>query len=290
MKKRAFVYIIVAGLLWGTSGLFVRALTPYGFSPFQMTAVRGFVSFVCMAVYALIKDRRLWRIRPRDLLVCIGVGIGLYAAAGSYYNAMKFTTVSTAVVLMYTAPVFVAVASVIMFGEKMSKMKVAAIGVMLLGCCFVSGVIGGLDFNLMGILLSIGAGLAYALYNVLTKLTMRLSCHPVTVTVYGFLFMTVIAFCVSNPVDIVKTSVLAPLETLPLLLGLGVCTFVVPYFLYTLGMRELPAGTASALSIMEPMSATVFSAAFLGEKLTVYSVLGIVMILGAVFLLGREEE
>ena len=55
-------------------------------------------------------------------------------------------------------------------------------------------------------------------------------------------------------------------------------------------MKDLNAGTASALSIVEPMAATVFSVAFLNEKLTVFSVAGIILILGAVLLLAREES
>ena len=62
-----------------------------------------------------------------------------------------------------------------------------------------------------------------------------------------------------------------------------------PYVLYTLAMRTLPAGTASALAIVEPMSATVFGF-MIGETLTVFSGIGIVLILLAVFLLGRAES
>lgn len=289
MKKKAIIYIITAGILWGTSGLFVNALAPYGFSALQMTAMRGFVSFICMASYALIKNKNLFKTRLPYLLLYFSVGICLYLAAASYYMAMQYTTVSTAVVLMYTAPVLVAVASVIMFREKMSKLKIVAIGVMLVGCALVSGIIGGLDFNIYGVLFALSASVTYAAYNVLTKISMRKRCEPVTVTIYGFLFMTLIAFCVTNPVTIFRAALVEPIATFPLLIGLGVVTFVVPYFLYTLGMRDLPAGTASALGIFEPMSATVFSAVFLHEQLTVYSIVGIVMVLGAVFLLGREE-
>jgi drug/metabolite transporter (DMT)-like permease len=55
-------------------------------------------------------------------------------------------------------------------------------------------------------------------------------------------------------------------------------------------MRDLPAGTASALGIVEPMAATVYSILFLGERLAVLSLIGIVLILGAVFMLGYAEN
>ena len=289
MKKKAFIFIVVAGLLWGTSGLFVHFLTPYGFTSLQMTAVRGTVAFASMTVFALVKDRRLFRIKPIDLLLCLGVGAMLYLASACYYSAIPRTSVSTAVMLMYTAPVFVAAVSVPLFKEKMTVAKVISIAVMLAGCFLVSGIIGDFKADLWGILLGLGAGVTYGSYNIFSKIAMRRGVNPLTVTVYGFMIMMVIAFCVANPVGIVETAAKAPMQTVPLLLGLGVCTFVVPYTLYTIGLRDLPAGTASALSIVEPMSATVYSILFLSERLTVCSVIGIILVVGSVLMLSREE-
>ena len=290
MKKKAFVYIVIAGLLWGTSGLFVNFLAPLGFSSLQMTSVRGTVSCITIATFALVKDRSVFRIKLLDLLICVGVGVMLYLASVCYYSAMQMTSVATAVVVMYTAPVFVAAASVVMFGEKMSRMKIAAVALMLVGCCLVSGIVGGFDMNFVGILLALSAGLTYASYNVFSKLAMRRGVDPLSVTVYGFFVMTVISFFVTPPWGTVAVAMTDPWRAFPMLLGLGVCTFVVPYTLYTLGLRDLPAGTASALSIIEPMSATVYSVMFLNEQLTVYSIIGIVLVVVSVLMLSREEE
>ena len=74
---------------------------------------------------------------------------------------------------------------------------------------------------------------------------------------------------------------------MPLLIGMGICTCVIPYFLYALSMKELSAGTASALGIIEPMAATVYSVVLFREKLDAFSGAGIVLILASVFLLGK---
>ena len=111
-----------------------------------------------------------------------------------------------------------------------------------------------------------------------------------TTTVYNSMFMAIIALCVCNPVGIVTSAAQKPLLIVPLMIALGVTTFVLPYFLYTLAMRDLPAGTASALSIVEPMAATVFSVVLFHEAMSVASVIGIVLILLAVFLLSRDEK
>ena len=289
MKTKAFIYIIIAGILWGTSGIFVHYLAPYGFTSLQMTAVRGLVSFICMAAFALIRDRSLFKIKPRELIFFIGIGLSLFLTASLYYTSMQMTSVSTAVVLMYMAPVYVMIFSVLFLGERFSKLKFISVASMLFGCCLVSGIIGGAKFHLLGLILGFLSGLTYAAYNVLTKIAIKRGSNAISVTVYGFLVMTLVALCVSKPWQIVTTAARAPLATVPLLVGLGVFTFVMPYLLYTLAMCELPAGTASALSIVEPMAATVFSVVIFHETLGIASACGIILILLAVFLLGKAE-
>lgn len=290
MKKRALIYIVAAGMLWGTSGIFVHYLSPYGFSPYEMSLVRGVVSFTVMALYALIFNRSLFKIRPGDALMYLGIGISLFATASCYYSSMQMTSVSTAVVLMYTAPIYVTIVSVLTLGEKFSHAKGVAIGIMLIGCCLVSGLIGGFKFDAGGIAVGVLSGITYAAYNLLTKLALRRGGNAISATIFGFLFMSLTALLFASPSDVAAHASARPELTVPLLIGLGIFTFVLPYFLYTLSMRDLSAGTASALGIIEPMAACVFSFAFLGEKLDVFSVIGILLILGAVFMLSIAEN
>jgi len=290
LKKKAFVYIVFAGLLWGTSGIFVHFLAPYGFTSLQMTCVRAVVSFICLGGYAFFRDRTLFRIKPRQLLLCIGAGAGIFLTASCYYTAMQMTSVSTAVVLMYTAPVYVAVISALFLGEKFSRLKLVSIVGILIGSILVSGCIGDLKFDLLGILIGVLSGITYAAYNLLTKLALRQGCRAVSVTVYSFGAMAVIAALVCQPLDIPVHAAAAPGITVPLLIGLGICTCVMPYFLYTLSMKELSAGTASALGIVEPMAATVYSVVFFREQLDIFSGSGIALILLSVVLLGKAED
>ena len=290
MKKTAFLYIVLAGLLWGTSGLFVAALRPYGFTTLQLTAMRGLVAIIVMPLVVLIKDRKLFRLRLVHLPFYVGIAICLFGTAALYYEAMQRTSVSTAVVLMYSAPVMVMIYSVLFLGERLTRVKVVAVALMLVGCCLVAGIVGGFKLDAIGILLGFASGVSYAIYNVLTKIVSRLGSPSLTTTTYGFLMMFVLAISVCTPADILPRVTAAPMPTIPLLLGLGALTFTAPYFLYTMAMKSLPAGTASALGIIEPMAATVFSVIFLHERLDVFATVGAVLILVAVFLLGRAED
>ncbi len=288
-KKLSFAFIVLAGIGWGTSPIFVHYLAPYGFTSQQMTAVRGTVSFLCMLAYALISNRKLFRIKVKDLLLCAVIGTTLFGSAFCYYTAMQMTSASTAVVLMYTAPIYVMLFSVLFLGERFSKSKLAALIMMLLGCCLVSGIITGLKFNILGILVGILTSFVYAAYNILTKVSMQRKLNAITVTLYSFMFMSIIALSICKPAALIANVVSAPLPTVPLCIGLAVLTFVMPFFLFTWSMKHLPAGIASALSVVEPMAATIFSAVLFLEIPDIPSIIGIVLILAAVYLLGRSE-
>lgn len=290
MKTKGFIFIILASVLWGTSGLFVSALAPFGYSSLHMSVMRGFISFLCLFVFIMIKDRNLFRISARDLVIVVLCGASMFGAATSYYAAMQASSVSTAVVLMYTAPIYVVIYSVLFLGERLTPMKTLSVILMLVGCALVSGIIGGLKFSAAGILLGFLSGITYGLYNIFAKIAMRRQLNPVTVTFYNFTIMAVISILSSDFFSFANITAQNPVHTVPLIVGIGIFTGITPYFLYNLSLRDIPAGTASALGILEPMAATVFSVLFLGEILSVQSASGIVLILLAVFMLSRVKE
>lgn len=289
MKKSAFFYIALAGILWGTSALFSYWLTPLGFKPVQMTTMRGFVSMVLIVPFILFKNPKLLKVPKKEIFFIIGSGVGLFLTAYTYYASMVASSVSTAVILMYTAPVFVLIYSVMFLGEKLNTVKSISVFLMILGCALVSGIVGGMKFSLAGVLFGIAAGISYSAYNIFTKILTMHKVDTLTVTSYNFIIMSIIGLAVSNPVEIVTIASKQPLPSIPLIIGIGVFTCVLPYVFYTMGLKSVPAGTATALGIIEPLSATVFSVAFLGESLTAPLVIGMLLILGAVFALAKQK-
>ena len=288
MQKRALLYIIFAGILWGTSGLFVNILNPIGLSMLQITAVRGVVSAICMACYAFICDRSLFKVTGKELLLYACSGLAVFLTSACYFISIQASSVSMAVVLMYTAPVFVMIYSVLFMGEKFTSRKLISLVLVMVGSCLVSGVVGGFICSAKGIIFGFGAGLSYSAYNIITKIEMRHKLNPISASMYSFIFMAVVSLVCSQPLDIVKVTDSASAVINMVLCGL--CTCVMPYFLYTLSLRTLPVGTASTFGIVEPMAATLLSVMVLGERLNLSSLTGIVLILTAVFLLSRIKE
>ena len=289
MKIKAFIYIILAGICWGTSGLFVNALSSYGFSAVQIIAARSVVSAIVMTLYVAIRDKKLFCVSKKELLCYFFAGLGILLTGTLYFVSMQMTSVSTAVVLMYTEPIFVMIYSVLFFGEKLNPLKLISVIGMMIGCCLVSGIVGGIEFNALGIAIGLGSGIAYSAYNIVTKIEMRKGYNPISATTYCFIFMCLLALVISNPPQMAGFAASNPIPVIPLMIGIGIIACVLPYFLYTLALRDLPVGTASSLSIVEPMAATIFSVTILGESLVTSSLIGIVLIIGSVFLLGKSE-
>lgn len=291
MKNRAVIYCVLAGLLWGSSGVFSNLLSPYGFSPLQLTATRGIVSGIAVAIYVLIYNKKLFSVTLRQFALFACGGITVFCTAALYYAAMRNSSVSTAAVLMNTSPAFVMAFSVIFFHEKLTKKKLIGLLVMLTGCMLVSGILsGGLNFRLLGVILGLGSGLSYSIYSIIAKEEVIRGYHSLSATLYHFMIMGVIGLFFLDLPTYIPCVVKAPLPVIPLLIGIGLVTCVIPYFMFSLSLKYVPVGTAAALGVIEPMSATLYSVIFFREQLSVPAIVGIVMILGACLLFSTIKE
>lgn len=118
MKTKAYLYIISAAVCWGLIGLFVRTLAAQGFSSMQIVALRSLAAAICVTLPLLRSGRAALRIRLRDLWLFVGTGIcSLVFFNYCYFNAMQQTSLAVAALLLYTAPVFVMLMSLLCFGE-----------------------------------------------------------------------------------------------------------------------------------------------------------------------------
>ena len=111
--------ILAAGSMWGTMGLWVRRLTAEGLDSMQILALRIVVTAVMMLVFLAVYNRKLLKIRWKDLWCFLGTGICSIVFFGYCYNrTIVLTSLSVAAILLYTAPIFVMILSRFLFGEK----------------------------------------------------------------------------------------------------------------------------------------------------------------------------
>ena len=280
--------IILAGVFWGSMGIFVRKLGTYGFSSVQIVSIRVTLAAVAFSILLLVKDRSGFRISLKDLPLFLGLGFGsILFFTVCYFTAITMMPLSTAAILLYTSPIWILLMSVLFFHEKLNGRKVLALILAFAGCALVSG-ISGEGITLKGLLIGLGAGIGYGLYSILGTVALR-KYSPYTVTAYTFLFAAAGSWLICRPAEMISIFRTAP-DPVFLLLFCGLTalvTAVIPFLAYTLGLRTVEASRAGILATVEPLVAALVGILVFSEPLTLLSAIGIVLILSAVVLLNR---
>ena len=283
--------IILAGIFWGSMGIFVRRLTACGFTSIQITAVRLTLAAVGFCLIQLLRDPAGFRISPRDLPLFLGLGVGSVLFFSScYFTAINMMSLSTAAILLYTSPIWIMLMSVLFFHEKLTSRKLLALVLAFGGCVLVSGISGG-GLTPAGLLIGLGSGIGYGLYSILGTVALR-RYSPYTVTTWTFLFAAIGSLLISHPADIAAKVFAAPSVGGLLLFCLltALVTAVVPFLAYTLGLRSVEASKAGILATIEPMVATLIGILVFSEPMTLSSGIGMLMILIAVILLNMPSK
>lgn len=167
MKNKALAAVLAAGTFWGTMGFFARSLYSAGFGPLEVAQTRITTGLVFVGLYILLFNRNLFKVKLKDIWCFLGTGIvSLLLFSTCYFSALNYTSLAVAAILLYTAPFFVMLLSLLLFKEKMNGKKVLALLLAFAGCVLVSGVGGDTAFSWKGILLGLGSGFFYALYSI----------------------------------------------------------------------------------------------------------------------------
>ena len=201
-----------------------------------------------------------------------------------YFSCQKLCSLAVASILLYTAPSFVVLLSAVLWKEPVTRKKLLALFLTLIGCACVCGVFsGGLSVTLPGVLLGLGAGFFYALYSVFGRYALA-HYPPLTVTVWTFLFAGPASLALLRPAELAGAFAGNP-GLWGTALALAVFSTALPYVLYTWGLARMEPGRASILASLEPVAATLTGALVFGEPLGPLTALGIFGVLAGVCIL-----
>lgn len=286
-KYRYTAAVLASGVLWGVIGIFVRALDGVGADSMQIVFLRSFFSAVLLLLSLALFRRDLIRIRLRDLWCFIGTGLCSLAFFNfCYFYSITTVSLSVASVLLYTAPAFVAVMSAVLFGERLNAIRLLCLGLAIVGCVLVTGVLfEDHSLSFYGIMTGLGAGFGYALYSIFGRYALNRGYHTLTVNLWTFLIASLSIVWFVRPIELIKTVSTASFPWYAVVCLVLVSTLI-PYLLYTYGLTGMESGRASVLATVEPVVATLTGILLFGETLTVFNVLGILLVLGAVALLN----
>ena len=278
------IQILLAGSLWGLIGLFNRNLTSGGLSASSIVVVRNIGGLILLGLVLLVLDRSVFKIKLRHLPYFFGTGVvSILLFTLCYFSAQQMCSLAVAAILLYTAPAFVVVLSAILFHDKLTKGKLAALLLAFLGCTFVSGIwSGGLAVTGWGLVLGIASGFFYGLYSIFGRYALA-HYQPLTVTFYTFVFAGAGALFLIRPSELCTCFSQTPMVLLAI--GLVVVSTVLPYILYTRGLAKLDSGKASIMASIEPVVAALVGVMAFGEPMSIMVLLGLICILASVYIL-----
>ncbi|NLL78399.1 MAG: EamA family transporter [Clostridiales bacterium] len=289
--RKGSLFIIAAGICWGMIGLFSAKLSDAGCSAVEITFLRSAVTAVCLWAYLFWKDREKLKIRGKDIWMFLGTGmLSIVMFNIFYFITIELTTLSVAAILLYTAPCFVLLLSVFLFGEKFTAKKAAALVLALAGCACTTGLFdggGAGKISLTGILTGIGSGFGYALYTIFGNIALK-KYHTMTVTAYTFLISSVVLlpFGIAGTAPLLMHNGAVAWNTLLI----GVVSTLTPFLLYTKGLETTEPGRASVMAFVEPMVATLISVFVLHEQMTLMGAVGVAAIFCSIVLLNCTKD
>lgn len=291
-SRGGVLLVCLAAMLWGTVGIATQAI----YQQSELSAVTvGFYRLVfAFPIVALlcwkIVGKKIYDVSARNYLKMMFVGVMLALYQVFYFAAIGYVGVAVATLItLCTAPVLVAVASVIFLKEPLTSSTLKALVCALFGTVLLVGYPGdsvSRQVLLVGVCLALGSALGYAVVALIGRSIAQI-CHPVHSTTVSFGVGALVLFPLAAA-NMFSVSYTVP--TWSLLVYVGLVPTAAAYTLFFWGMRNIKASTASILTLLEPLTATVLAWFLFNERLAVSGLAGAALLMFAIVLLYRGEK
>ena len=267
-KNRAMLLMVITAAMWSLGGIFIKLIS---WSPFLIAGIRSGISGSIMAMY-MAATHTHFKLNRYSVLA----GVGLAFSATLFTIANKLTTAANAIVLQYTAPIFILIISAIFFKQKMQKRDVLVVCITMGGMVlfFLDQLSPG---NMLGNLFGILAGIFLAQMFVMVG---RGGDDDAT-RMSGIMIAHVLTLLIGLPIGIPQTTEVAAIEIVYVII-LGVFQLGIPYVLYGVASRDCPPLACSLIGMLEPLLNPVWVAIFIGEVPGPFALVGAVIIIATV--------
>ena len=281
MKKETLSRILmaVAMFIFGTLAPFVRNISV---TSGELALYRAVMAAVLVGGFLIITKQNISiRDIKKELILLLLSGAAMGFNWILLFEAYRYTTVSTATLCYYMAPVFVILLSPFVFKEKFTVKKALCTLCAILGMLIISGIFGNASANITGIFLGLGAAILYASVIIMNKFIHDISDEEKTLVQLGVAGISLIPYVLLTEN---LSSISAGSLSIILLIILGVVHTGIAYSMYFGSIGKLNLQTVAISGYIDPVVALILSAALLHEEFTWVHLIGSVLILGAAFI------
>ena len=286
--RLGYLYVSLAAILFAISGTSAKFLFNGGITAFQLIQMRTTLAFVGLLLWLCLKESALLNISTKSLPYFFSLGVfGIGSAQFFYLLAISKINVAAAILLHYTGPVFVALYVVFVQRQKLRFNITLAILGTLIGCFLVVGAYNLQLFalNRVGIIAGILAAVSFAVYSILSEYGMR-QYTPWTVLLYGMMFAALMWNILHPPLEAFLHGY-SPIQW-GWILFIGICGTIFPFGLYFEGVKRIQPTHASITATLEPISAGVIAALFLGEVMVPLQIIGGLLVIVSIIILQLD--
>ena len=295
--NKATIKVLIAMLLWGSLGVFVKNIS---LDSVEIAFFRGIIGSVFLGIVLLIRMQNKTKLEENNkledenkklgkkgiiILIISGMAIGLNWVF--LFNSYNYITVANATIVYYLAPVIVIFVSPIFLKEKLTLKKVLAVICAMIGLVLIvrTGSSNG-NVNLtQGIINAFAAACLYASVIILNKFIKNVDDYTKT---FIQLFM---ASMVLLPWVIFRNNIIFDsTKSIILILILGIAHTGIAYCLYFSAMKDLKAQSIAILGYLDPVSSVVFSIFLLKEPFSIYQLIGGVIILASAVIAEKNPK
>jgi len=287
IRVRATICVLIGATLLGSMGAWGRAVYRFEGDPLVVVTWRALIGVAALAAILAATRPALLRVPLPAIPFFLAYGFfGVTLNFWAYFSAVKYTTLAVAITLLYTYPMFVTLFSALFLGEPLTRTKLAAAALTVLGSALVAQIHEAefLRLNLRGIVFGLVTGLSMAVYSILGKRAVA-RYAPWTVVLYAFAGGAL--FLVLGSGRGLSAAWTYPPEAWLWLVGLALIPSLGGYALFTLGLRDLPASQVSIIATWEVVTAALFGWYLFSEHLTASQLVGAALVCAGIAWIQR---
>lgn len=256
-----------------------------------LSQTRTTISFFLLAPLLLaLRGRRALAISGRDLVRCVLLGIlGLAASKFLYYFAIAKGSVSVAIIVQYTAPVWVLLYMVLGGRERATPVKIGSVTAALVGVVLAIGVLGqhSVKISWIAVIAALGAAFSFSFYNIYGRKLLRVHDRW-KVMAYAMLGAAMFWIAVNPPARIIAAHYSGGQWAFMLVFALT--SMLVPFAFYFSGLQHLDPTRAIVTSCLEPVFTVLIAATLLGESLGASQAFGMALVLASSIAIQVQEQ
>lgn len=288
VKVKGYVCALVSAVTYGLIPLFILPLKAMHFSMDVTLFYRFFISAGIMLILLRYKKEHL-KSTPKEMGIFLVLGILFSLSSDFLFLAYDYLSAGIASTILFVFPVMVALILAVFFKEKISTVMLLSMVITLAGVYLLSGA-SAAGVNFVGLGLSLGSALAYAIYMVTVNKS-NIKASGVKITFYSLLFSSLYYMAKSL---VAKESLVIPDLHILLHISLfGLITSVISITTLVYAIGYIGSTPTAILGALEPVVAVTISVTLFAEKLTYALLIGGVLILTGVLVsivFSKHEE